>query len=103
MQGIGVYFFKSGDKYQGSWTDGRRHGRGRMEYSNGDVYDGEWEADQRAGAGVLIAGITLCAASHCVQQHCMCEAVLRALQRLVTNTKACGRVTRSTAPGGTST
>lgn len=63
-QGVGVYFFKSGDKYQGSWAGGQREGRGRMEYANGDIYDGEWVADQRVGAGVLISGVRSSRSAH---------------------------------------
>ena len=63
-QGLGVYFFKNGDKYQGEWIDNKRVGRGRMEYVNGDVYDGEWAEDVRAGAGVLILGTPCCCSVH---------------------------------------
>jgi hypothetical protein len=55
-QGAGMYFYKTGDKYQGEWAADSRMGRGRMEYANGDVYDGEWLDDRRHGMGILVLG-----------------------------------------------
>lgn len=52
-----MYFYKTGDKYQGEWVSDARMGRGRMEYANGDVYDGEWLDDKRHGMGILVLGV----------------------------------------------
>ena len=69
-QGAGVYFYKTGDKYQGEWNSDVRMGRGRMEYANGDVYDGEWLDDKRHGMGILVLGAEAapCACSHACAQ-----------------------------------
>ena len=56
MQGVGVYFYKTGDKFQGEWQSDVRCGQGRMEYVNGDVYDGEWADNHRQGVGILVLG-----------------------------------------------
>lgn len=56
MQGIGLYFYDDGSKYEGEWFRNMRHGRGKMLYKSGDVYEGEWELDKRSGAGVLFLG-----------------------------------------------
>lgn len=52
-QGLGVYFYDNGSKYEGEWYMGKRTGRGKMMYADGDVYEGEWVDDKRAGLGVL--------------------------------------------------
>uniref|UniRef100_A0A7N8YR60 Junctophilin 3a n=1 Tax=Mastacembelus armatus TaxID=205130 RepID=A0A7N8YR60_9TELE len=70
---LGVYTWPSGNSYQGTWAQGKRHGRyGQLEstasgaryegtWSNGlqdgygtETYSdgGEWRTDQRAGWGV---------------------------------------------------
>jgi hypothetical protein len=45
--------YANGDRYEGAWQQGQRHGKGVYEYSNGDVYDGNWVADKKEGPGVL--------------------------------------------------
>ena len=41
-------------RYEGSWHDDRRHGRGRETQPRGGYYDGGWEADVRHGAGMYL-------------------------------------------------
>lgn len=53
-QGTGVYYYDSGDKYEGEWMRNKKHGRGTMEYANGNIYEGDWEDDKRCGIGVLL-------------------------------------------------
>ena len=40
-----------GRTYEGTWQDGRWHGRGKLEHDNGDVYEGDFENDKRHGTG----------------------------------------------------
>lgn len=55
-QGLGIYFYEDGSKYEGEWFRNVRHGRGKLVYANGDVYEGDWDADKRSGPGVLALG-----------------------------------------------
>jgi vacuolar-type H+-ATPase subunit H len=41
--------------YTGELLDGKRQGRGTMNYNNGDVYTGSWSEDQRNGQGEMIS------------------------------------------------
>ena len=60
LQGFGVFWSKTGDRYEGEWLQGRRHGQGRQTYGGrfpdgfgGDVYEGDWVQDKRDGHGVM--------------------------------------------------
>ena len=37
---LGVYYYHSGDKYEGEFHINLRHGLGKITYSNGESYDG---------------------------------------------------------------
>jgi len=37
--------------YEGTWENGRWHGRGKLEHGNGDVYEGDFVQDNRHGRG----------------------------------------------------
>lgn len=50
----GIYTYKNGDVYEGTWKADKRHGKGKMTYKrDGDFYDGEWKDGQRHGEGVF--------------------------------------------------
>jgi hypothetical protein len=51
VKGYGANFYKSGDRYEGEWFEGKRSGWGRMLFSDGAQYEGEWLEDQRSGLG----------------------------------------------------
>lgn len=52
--GVGTFVAAGGSpRYEGEWKAGRRHGKGRLEYTGGDVYEGEWADDVRHGHGML--------------------------------------------------
>jgi hypothetical protein len=53
--GMGVYNYANGrKKFIGEFVNGKRNGRGLMEWKNGDKYFGEWNDDNRHGRGVLM-------------------------------------------------
>lgn len=51
-QGVGVY--DNGDRYEGTWANGKMEGKGIMIYMNGKEYIGDWVAGQMEGKGVHI-------------------------------------------------
>ena len=62
LQGFGVIWSKTGDRYEGEWQEGKRNGKGRQTYGGrfpdgfgGDVYEGDWLHDKRHGQGVFQA------------------------------------------------
>ena len=54
--GFGVFFNAKGERYEGEWFEGKRHGKGKQTYGGrfdglgADVYDGEWVHGKRRGA-----------------------------------------------------
>ncbi|XP_031572949.1 radial spoke head 1 homolog [Actinia tenebrosa] len=42
------------ERYQGSYKDGRRHGKGVYYFNNGDIYDGEWRKGRKEGIGTYV-------------------------------------------------
>ncbi|TYZ62425.1 hypothetical protein PybrP1_008667 [[Pythium] brassicae (nom. inval.)] len=51
--GKGAAKTRSRDVYDGEWVDGCYHGKGSCAYANGDVYDGEWVHGKWQGRGEL--------------------------------------------------
>jgi hypothetical protein len=49
--GKGTASYTNGDKYEGGFLKGRRHGAGTLTYANGDLYDGHWENGAKSGIG----------------------------------------------------
>ena len=49
--GIGTANYTNGDKYEGDFLKGRRHGQGVLTYANGDKYEGEWDTNLKSGIG----------------------------------------------------
>jgi len=39
--GYGIYYFESGDVYEGSWLHDAQSGFGKYMYKNGDFYEGK--------------------------------------------------------------
>mmetsp|Transcript_15197 Transcript_15197/g.33521 ORF Transcript_15197/g.33521 Transcript_15197/m.33521 type:complete len:477 (-) Transcript_15197:1522-2952(-) len=51
--GGGVYLWANGDRYSGEWDMGLMQGRGRFEWAqSGEIYTGLWEAGKMCGEGV---------------------------------------------------
>ncbi|KAJ1475023.1 hypothetical protein T484DRAFT_1910413, partial [Baffinella frigidus] len=44
--GLCEMVFANGDRYQGDWEDGKRHGYGTMHYVDGTVEQGQWNCGQ---------------------------------------------------------
>lgn len=43
--------YAEGDRYEGEWKDGYRHGKGIHFFQNGDRYVGEWATGVPSGSG----------------------------------------------------
>lgn len=51
-EGFGVMRWQNGDRYEGEWKDGMRHGQGSYSCkSTGGKYEGLYEKDQKSGKG----------------------------------------------------
>ncbi|PNW80755.1 hypothetical protein CHLRE_07g328350v5 [Chlamydomonas reinhardtii] len=46
-------YWTTGERYQGSWKDNKKHGKGTVIYKNSDKYEGDWANDMRHGLGTL--------------------------------------------------
>jgi hypothetical protein len=46
-----MIFVETGERYEGSWVEGKRTGYGRVTYANGDSFNGEWLNDRKQGTG----------------------------------------------------
>ena len=47
-----------GDKYEGKWKNGKRHGHGTYTWSNGVKFVGEWKDGKRHGHGTTWDNVT---------------------------------------------
>jgi len=55
--GLGVYLWANGDKYSGEWNTGLMHGRGKFEWAlnvEAMVYTGMWDHGRMSGEGVKL-------------------------------------------------
>lgn len=48
-----LHVYSSGDRYQGNFADGKRHGIGKYVWSIGDVYTGNWNRGLMNGIGTM--------------------------------------------------
>ena len=53
-EGYGTHNYASGDKYEGDWVDGKRHGKGKIAFKNGAKYEGTFVEDEATGDGTFI-------------------------------------------------
>lgn len=49
-----ILCLQTGEKYDGEWRNGLRHGAGRQALANGDVFVGTFKLDLQEGRGVLV-------------------------------------------------
>ena len=52
-QGIGIYRYNNGDRYDGTWDNGYRTGRGIYYFANGSIYSGMWSNNLKHGEGLF--------------------------------------------------
>mmetsp|Transcript_13946 Transcript_13946/g.21744 ORF Transcript_13946/g.21744 Transcript_13946/m.21744 type:complete len:103 (+) Transcript_13946:955-1263(+) len=55
MQGEGLYKWPDGRKYQGAFSNDKKHGFGTYTYSDGRVYKGLWQNGKQHGEGIFIS------------------------------------------------
>ncbi len=54
QSGFGTYIYQNkNEKYEGEFLNGKKNGVGKYFYATGDVYQGEWINDMKNGHGVL--------------------------------------------------
>lgn len=52
--GRGIYtYLLTGEKYDGEWVRGLKHGKGKFVFSYGDYYEGEFDKGLKSGHGVI--------------------------------------------------
>lgn len=51
QDGIGVYVWENGSRYEGEYQDGQRHGKGIYYYEKGGKYVGQFKYNRREGFG----------------------------------------------------
>lgn len=49
--GEGTKTYSNGNKYQGAFKNGKRHGQGKFKWPSGAMYDGAWVDGKREGKG----------------------------------------------------
>lgn len=52
--GYGIADYPSGDKYEGTFVNGVRDGKGKYTYANQDYYEGEFKDNLKHGIGRLV-------------------------------------------------
>lgn len=55
LSGHAIVSNENGDKYIGDIKNGKKEGKGKLEYANGWSYDGEWKNDMKNGKGKEVA------------------------------------------------
>ena len=53
FEGKGRLTFKDGRMYDGDFVEGKKHGNGTMVFPNGNKYIGQWENDVQHGIGIF--------------------------------------------------
>jgi hypothetical protein len=49
---MGTYEWPNGERYEGEWLNGNKHGKGTWTSKNGDKYMGEWDNSMAHGYGI---------------------------------------------------
>ncbi len=50
--GFGTATYQKGDKYIGSYSAGKKNGKGKYYWQDGSRYEGEWKEDKKNGKGI---------------------------------------------------
>ena len=53
IDGRGIMFYKNGDKYDGYFVNNKKEGKGTYYYNNGNTYIGDWKNDKKGGKGIF--------------------------------------------------
>ena len=53
IDGRGIMFYKNGDKYDGYFGNNKKEGKGTYYYNNGNTYVGDWKNDKKGGKGIF--------------------------------------------------
>ena len=53
IDGRGIMFYKNGDKYDGYFVNNKKEGKGIYYYNNGNTYVGDWKNDKKGGKGIF--------------------------------------------------
>ena len=53
IDGRGIMFYKNGDKYDGYFVNNKKEGKGSYYYNNGNTYVGDWKNDKKGGKGIF--------------------------------------------------
>lgn len=51
--GFGKATFPSGDIFEGTYSNGRRHGKGKYTFANGAYYEGDYADNVKEGQGTM--------------------------------------------------
>lgn len=46
--------YANGERFEGDWVHGKRHGQGTYTYADGSVYTGQWDNDRIHGKGACV-------------------------------------------------
>lgn len=55
MCGRGTFLWTSGERFDGTWRDGKENGRGTFSWPDGSYFDGNWAAGEKHGVGIWAA------------------------------------------------
>ena len=55
-EGIGVYYYQSGEKYEGKFVNGVKEGKGIFYWKNGNKWEGYFKNDKMNGEGIFYDG-----------------------------------------------
>lgn len=54
MEGIGIYVWNDGRKYEGQYKDDKKHGFGVYNWADGRCYEGYWYKGKQHGIGTYV-------------------------------------------------
>ena len=54
-EGKGIFYYKSGNRYEGEWKNNKRTGKGICYYNNGNREMGDWKDDKKVGKHVILS------------------------------------------------
>ena len=52
-EGKGIYYWNTGEIYEGEWKNDKMEGKGIKHFQNGNIYEGYWRNDQQNGRGIF--------------------------------------------------